>query len=391
VKIQSVCEESIAIEEALRRAYKGQQILWVENSVADAQNCYLDLAARGAESGIECGLLHSRYTAMHRQDKENYWVNQFGKSGWKSRNRKGRILVGTQVLEQSLDIDADFLITRFCPTDMILQRIGRLWRHDKAPRNKVAQREVWLLIPDPNAVEAEPGKAFGINSLIYDTYILCRSFEIWRHKDEIILPRDIRSLVEDSYRTREESGIMARLLRELNSGNRHKKGRMSLEQLAHMTLSRGAKTLPESKAQTRYSEMDTLEVLLLRHMALDSDNQSTNLRLIDGENVVLPWHRHRLTKKAWRSMSIRLMNQMVHVKPNHAPIPLQKDTLFKTGLGNCLYLGNPAYDEALLRVAIVDDTGELCGYQGAPLHDKFRIQYRSDLGYRMSKHKEIKS
>jgi CRISPR-associated endonuclease/helicase Cas3 len=382
VKIRTVHKESIAIEEALKRADTGQQVLWIENSVADAQDCYLSLAARGAESGIECGLLHSRYTATHRQDKENYWVNQFGKPGWKSRNQKGRILVGTQVLEQSLDIDGDFLITRFCPTDMTLQRIGRLWRNDNTPRNGLAEREAWLLIPDPNAIEADPGKAFGINSLIYDTYILCRSFEVWCHIDEINIPRDIRRLVEESYCTRKESGIMARLLAEFNSGNRNKKGRMSLEQLARMTLSKGAKTLPESKAQTRYSETDTLEVLLLSHMSPDPDNQATNLKLLDGEQIIIPWHRHRLTKKDWRSMSIKLMNQMVHVKPNHAPLPLQKDTLLKTGLGNCLYLGNPVFDEALLRVATVDDAGNLCGYQGAPLHEKLRIQYRRDLGYR---------
>jgi CRISPR-associated endonuclease/helicase Cas3 len=240
-----------------------------------------------------------------------------------------------------------------------------------------------LLIPDPKKTETDPGKAFGVSSLIYNAYVLCRSFEVWSQKEEISLPRDIRSLVEDSYFPREESGIMAKLLREFNTGSRHKKGRLSLEQLAKMTLSKDAKTLPESKAQTRYSESDTLEVLLLRQMILDPDDQTTNLYLLDGKKVLLPWQRHRLSKKAWRALSVRLMNQMVHVKPDLAPLPLQKDILLKTGLGNCLYLGNPAFDEALLRVAIVDDTGELCGYQGARLHEKFRIQYRNDLGYRM--------
>jgi len=51
-------------------------------------------------------------------------VNLFGKPGWPQRAAQGRILVGTQVLEQSLDIDADFLVTAFAPTDMLLQRWG---------------------------------------------------------------------------------------------------------------------------------------------------------------------------------------------------------------------------------------------------------------------------
>ena len=57
--------------------------------------------------------------------------------------------MGTQVLEQSIDIDADYLITRICPMDMLLQRIGRLWRHrenDKI-RPSTAKCETFVLSP----------------------------------------------------------------------------------------------------------------------------------------------------------------------------------------------------------------------------------------------------
>ena len=56
-------------------------------------------------------------------------MNRLGKD---STNRpNGCILVSTQVAEQSVDIDADLLITDLAPTDMLLQRLGRLWRHDR--------------------------------------------------------------------------------------------------------------------------------------------------------------------------------------------------------------------------------------------------------------------
>jgi CRISPR-associated endonuclease/helicase Cas3 len=79
--------------------------------------------------GIECGLIHSRFLKKDRITNETKWVELFGKQGKSQRNLFGRILVGTQVLEQSLDIDGDFMVTRICPTDMLLQRTGRLWRH----------------------------------------------------------------------------------------------------------------------------------------------------------------------------------------------------------------------------------------------------------------------
>ena len=58
----------------------------------------------------------------------------------------GCVLVSTQVAEQSVDIDADLLITDLAPTDMLLQRIGRLWRHDRRAR-PCSQPEVWIQMP----------------------------------------------------------------------------------------------------------------------------------------------------------------------------------------------------------------------------------------------------
>jgi CRISPR-associated endonuclease/helicase Cas3 len=157
-----------ALEEALRRAEGGQQVLWIENTVNEAQDLFRSLAARAHGMGVACGLLHSRFTKADRAANEAIWVTHFGKDGAATRGRQGRILVGTQVLEQSLDIDADFLVTRIAPTDMVLQRLGRLWRHSETVRPPGARQEAWLLAPNPVAIEENPELAFGATAKVYD-------------------------------------------------------------------------------------------------------------------------------------------------------------------------------------------------------------------------------
>ncbi len=80
-----------------------------------------------AAQASRCCILASPFSAAN--NSKNDWMNRLGKD---STNRpNGCVLVSTQVAEQSVDIDADLLITDLAPTDMLLQRLGRLWRHDR--------------------------------------------------------------------------------------------------------------------------------------------------------------------------------------------------------------------------------------------------------------------
>ena len=374
-----------AVAEALDRASRGQQVLWIENTVVEAQERYLDLAARAAELGIACGLLHSRFTAEDRQRIEDRWVNLFGKNGWKERTRQGRILVGTQILEQSLDIDADFLISRFAPSDMLLQRLGRLWRHAATPREQAARCEAWVLAPDLDKAIATPLSAFGNSAHVYSPYVLCRSLEVWQGKCSLRLPQDIRALIEATYVLRQEEGSMAQWLHELDNGTPRRKGRKALAQLARVTLATDGKTESDSTAQTRYSELDSHEVLLLRAAVQLPEQKATRLTLLNGQQLLLPWERHKRDKRGWRELSASLMRQTVPVRVQDAPERLPIDTLSKFGLQHCFYLGDPMHDEAVLRVALVDEAGTLRGLQGAAVHKNHTLEYRDDLGYRVIK------
>lgn len=386
VSLKSCHQDELALEEALKRAEQGQQVLWIENTVAEAQQRYLDLASRATQLGCEVGLLHSRFTPQDRANNESRWVSLYGKSGRQNRGKCGRILIGTQVLEQSLDIDADFLVSRFAPTDMLLQRLGRLWRHTDTPRNASAQPECWLLAPSLDAALVNPRSAFGASEKVYAPYVLCRSLEAWQELNSIRLPSDIRPLIDQTYVDRVETGDWGRWLYELKNGNSFRTGEQAKQTLAKLTLSKNGKTLPEHKAETRYSDQDTHDLLLLR--SISRSDGMTKIRLLNDRELTIPHGHHQLTKAQWRQLAVELHQQLVKVSPAYCPEKVSMYELKNMHLDEVFYLGRPEDDEALLRVAIVSATGELLTLDGCSAGDKYTLEYRDDLGFRAISNKE---
>lgn len=367
-------QEAASIEEALRRAEEGQQVLWIENTVKEAQDLYKILASRTSEFDVECGLLHSRFIQIDRKNKEKTWIIPFGKEGGKTRCRKGRILVGTQVLEQSLDIDADFLITRISPTDMLLQRMGRLWRHEKNKRPQSAQREIWILSPDLSDAINNPEIAFGHTAKVYAPYVLCRSLEIWQGITRITLPGQIRELIEATYAPRQdENDHMKKHLCQVESK------RSDLNRLALMGLSQGLRTQPEERAQTRYSDLESAEVLLIRTFQHDHKKRGTLVTLLNNEQLFVPWNRHTLPRKRWREISALLMQNTLKVAKSLAPRAISKSQL--QWLGDYFYLGRQEYDESILRVALVDESGAIKSPDNSVVNQKYDIRYDASIGY----------
>ena len=122
---------------AARSAERGARVLIIRNTVGTAQEVFRELVGNGRDdllmkvNGIPT-LHHSRFAAEDRRLLDRAVERVIGK---KERSRGGVLVLGTQTLEQSLDIDADLLITDLCPADVLLQRIGRLHRHRGADRS----------------------------------------------------------------------------------------------------------------------------------------------------------------------------------------------------------------------------------------------------------------
>lgn len=173
--LQTSQAEDLAFQEALKRVHRGEQVLWIENTVGAAQSIY----QKALTAGIETGVLHSRFRPLDREDAEGIWTNLFGKAGRNVRGKCGRLLIGTQVVEQSLDLDSDFLITRLAPIDLLVQRWGRLWRHEDTKRPSECKRaESWVLAAPESIARERFDSRFGQSALVYHPYILSRTLEV---------------------------------------------------------------------------------------------------------------------------------------------------------------------------------------------------------------------
>lgn len=158
----------------------------IVNTVRRAQEIARECVMRFGEESVE--LLHSSYLAPHRREKEDRLIAMIGKDG--SRPKK-KIIIGTQVLEQSLDIDLDVLITDLAPMDLLIQRIGRLHRHENCRPVRFSSPIVYVLGTDEN-LEFDKGSV-----AVYGEYLLARTQAFL--PEAIHIPDDISKLVQAVY------------------------------------------------------------------------------------------------------------------------------------------------------------------------------------------------
>jgi CRISPR-associated endonuclease/helicase Cas3 len=176
----------------------GGAVARICNRVDDAQDIYDALRALVvSEQRI---LIHARFPLNDRQALEQQIDAMVGKRTVR-RADQPLIIVGTQMLEQSLDYDVDVMVSDFAPIDLLLQRAGRLHRHAREAR---PERHAQPLLIVTLLLNAEGLPEWGRWKAIYEPYVLWRSWEVLHalaHDDacDIALPRDYRALIEAVY------------------------------------------------------------------------------------------------------------------------------------------------------------------------------------------------
>jgi CRISPR-associated endonuclease/helicase Cas3 len=164
----------------------------IVNTVERAQKLYLNL--RGRLGGdVRLLLMHARFPADERAQQEKQVLQLFGPDG--ERPAKA-LLVATQVAEQSLDIDFDFMLSDLAPVDLLLQRAGRLHRHERERSPQHAQARLWIAGLQQERLPELKQTAWGY---VYDAHILGRTWALLGKESVLQLPQDIDRLVQAVY------------------------------------------------------------------------------------------------------------------------------------------------------------------------------------------------
>jgi CRISPR-associated endonuclease/helicase Cas3 len=196
VAIRRIADAEAALEAVLDASGRGAAVAWIRNTVGDVMVAADALRAAGADPLV----FHARFAMGDRLAIEDEVLRRFGKESTPDL-RRGRIVVASQVLESSLDICFDAMVTDLAPIDLLIQRAGRLWRHARDPR-PVPGPELLLLSPEApdDAPPDWPGVGFGGTARVYPhRAVLWRSARAALEAGAIETPGNLRALVEAAY------------------------------------------------------------------------------------------------------------------------------------------------------------------------------------------------
>lgn len=193
--------EAVAVE--IRAALaSGRCVCWIRNTVVDAIEAWQQ--TRAQLPSISPTLFHARFALGDRLAIERDLLDSFGPESAPER-RHGRLVIATQVVEQSLDVDFDLVISDLAPIDRLIQRSGRLQRHHRTADGARSGRDErggarmivlgppWSENPDSNWVRA----FFPRGAAVYP-----HAGRLWTTARELVtrkgfsMPQDARALID---------------------------------------------------------------------------------------------------------------------------------------------------------------------------------------------------
>lgn len=249
-------------------------------------------------------LLHSGFIATDRQRKEEQLLQMVGKG---ANRPKKKVIIGTQVIEQSLDIDFDVLFTDPAPMDLVIQRIGRLHRHDIERPSNHREPITYLIRNDEEMFDK--GSQF-----IYGNYLLAKT--MYFLEDTIKLPSDISPLVqtvyneepltdgspETEYIEQQKDEHRLRLRTQRKKAKQYQVGKPTGRTL-HKWLNAADPNQSDESVQAQVRDIDpTIEVIALKQVddgyGTFNDNENIAEKIedwgvakdISRETIVLPRH-----------------------------------------------------------------------------------------------------
>jgi len=198
VPVTLIHHEEEVIQALVSAASDGAAAVWIRNTVDSCRAAAATLRQRGAQ---DVTVFHARFAQFDRQRRETDVLARFGPTD--SPRRAGSILVATQVVEQSLDLDFDVMATDLAPIDLLIQRLGRLWRNPHRSMRPPKSHPQLLVVAPP--FNANPPSSW-LDELLpktkwvyHDAGVLWRTLRTLDERHEIVTPDGIRDLVAQVY------------------------------------------------------------------------------------------------------------------------------------------------------------------------------------------------
>ena len=302
INIRRIDTIDAAVHHLADSAHAGAACLWVRNAVDEAIAAVESLRARGCSAS----LLHARFAYGDRLSHEQDAMNRYGRDG---HGRADHVLVATQVVEASLDLDFDVMVTDLAPIGSLIQRSGRLWRHmDRRPGSKrpVPGPILTVLSPDPNHIENEHwlDRLLGGGAYVYRHDHQWRTARTLFTAGIIQAPDGLRSLIEAVHGPDPED-VPEPLERKLRDAEGAALAESAQAQHNVVTPEQGylngigGRVWSEEKFPTRLGQPDAT-LVLARH----------------GPNGLIPWCEADTNALAWARSEVRCS---IHRLPDGLP------------------------------------------------------------------------
>lgn len=168
----------------------------IMNTVSSAQNVFVELKKIVSED-VQVYFFHGRLPLKEKEVMTREVVRLFGKD--RSNRPMKAIVVSTQVLEQSIDVDFDYMLTAICPIDLLAQRCGRLGRHEN--KGTIREGKDW---PLELVVVYDDESCKRVYPYVNDEVLLRRTLRLLNEEPQLVFPEKIRYYVDKVYKDNEE-------------------------------------------------------------------------------------------------------------------------------------------------------------------------------------------
>ncbi|ODS53111.1 MAG: CRISPR-associated helicase Cas3' [Acidobacteria bacterium SCN 69-37] len=168
---------------------------WICNTIARAQSARAAVARLAPE--VPGTLLHASMLPADRQAREERLEHLLGPQRRGAQRPERHLVIGTQVIEQSLDVDFDLLVTDLAPIDLLLQRAGRLHRHQDRTNRSAGHDtpRLWIAYPAGSFDSVPIREVAGV----YAEWLVRRTLKVLQGRTTMSLPAEIESLVDEVY------------------------------------------------------------------------------------------------------------------------------------------------------------------------------------------------